>query len=268
VGHGLLLLLLGFAATAAADLPARGLCAHRGAMATHPENTLVALRAAVDMGAHMIEFDVRRSADGALVVIHDRTLDRTTDGRGPVAAAALATILRLDAGSWFGAGFAGEPVPTLVQALAVLPRHLWLNVNLKGDRRLGADVARMLAADGRLDQAFIAAGAEPIAGARQAVPGILVCNLDRTDSPHRYVRETIAMGADFIQLKPRSAPHLDEFVPQLHEAGVRINYYGTDDPDTLRLLFDKGVDFPLVDDPARSLAVARQLGIPPAATPP
>ena len=81
-------------------------CAHRGASAHAPENTLAALRLAVDQGAGMAEMDVQLSADGVPVLIHDETLDRTTDGQGPVAALPAAEIQRLDAGSWFGPDFA------------------------------------------------------------------------------------------------------------------------------------------------------------------
>ncbi len=94
--------------------------AHRGYSAVAPENTLAAMTAAIEAGAHACEFDVRATADGHLVVIHDDTLDRTTTGRGKVADLTLAEVRRFDAGKWKGPKFAGQRVPTLDEALAKL----------------------------------------------------------------------------------------------------------------------------------------------------
>src|SRR3954463_9396296 len=79
-------------------LPARGLCAHRGAMDTHPENTIPSFQEAIQAGAHMIELDVQLSADGVAVLMHDDTVDRTTDGHGAVASLTFAQLHALDAG--------------------------------------------------------------------------------------------------------------------------------------------------------------------------
>lgn len=92
--------------------------AHRGASRIAPENTLAAFRQAAADGADYIEFDVACTADGELVVIHDDTLDRTTDGRGPVQEITLQQIKQLDAGRWKDAAFAGERIPTLDETLA------------------------------------------------------------------------------------------------------------------------------------------------------
>ncbi len=102
--------------------------AHRGASAAAPENTLVALRLAVEQGADLVEIDVQRTRDGALVVMHDATLARTTNvrqvypDRAPwrVGDLTLDEVQRLDAGSWKAPDYAGEPVPTLSAALELL----------------------------------------------------------------------------------------------------------------------------------------------------
>ena len=93
------------------------LVAHRGASAVAPENTMSAFRQAIATGADAVEFDVQASSDGHLVVVHDSTLDRTTDGTGAVFATDGATIARLDAGSWFSIDYSGERVPTLEEVL-------------------------------------------------------------------------------------------------------------------------------------------------------
>ncbi|MGH7411421.1 MAG: glycerophosphodiester phosphodiesterase family protein, partial [Candidatus Methylomirabilis sp.] len=91
--------------------------AHRGASALAPENTMAAFEKAIELGADVIELDLHLTRDGELVVIHDDTLDRTTDGRGPVHGRSLEEIRRLDAGRWFGQAFAGERIPTLSEVL-------------------------------------------------------------------------------------------------------------------------------------------------------
>src|SRR5579863_6165855 len=85
---------------------------HRGGRALAPENTLAAFRNAIKLGADYVEVDVRATRDGKLVIMHDSTVDRTTDGKGAVRDLDFATIRALDAGSKFSAQYAGEKVPT------------------------------------------------------------------------------------------------------------------------------------------------------------
>jgi glycerophosphoryl diester phosphodiesterase len=91
--------------------------AHRGGAAEFPENTLAAFRQSLALGIRWFELDVQMTADGALVVIHDETVDRTTNGTGAVAELLFEDLRALDAGSWFGPQFAGEQVPTLREVL-------------------------------------------------------------------------------------------------------------------------------------------------------
>jgi glycerophosphoryl diester phosphodiesterase len=118
--------------------------AHRGFSAAAPENTLAAIEAAIAAGADALEFDVHVSRDGTPVLFHDATLKRTTDGRGPLKDHSLAELRALDAGSWFGRGFAGERIPSLAEALECVSR--WsgrIYPEVKGYR--GAqDLARMV----------------------------------------------------------------------------------------------------------------------------
>ncbi len=109
---------------------------HRGAAGHAPENTLASLQKAAELGARWVEFDTKLTSDGAAVLFHDDTLERTTDGHGEVAETALADLRKLDAGTWFDVGsqgaFAGERVPTLVDAIAALARlGLGANVEIK-----------------------------------------------------------------------------------------------------------------------------------------
>jgi len=90
---------------------------HRGASSVAPENTLASLHAALAVGSDVIESDIHLTSDGVAVVFHDDTLDRTTNGTGPIANLTLAQVKALDAGSWFGPQFAGEKIPTLAEHL-------------------------------------------------------------------------------------------------------------------------------------------------------
>ncbi|MFI7600619.1 glycerophosphodiester phosphodiesterase [Actinoplanes sp. NPDC049681] len=105
--------------------------AHRGYSAVAPENTLPAFAAGVLAGATFIEFDVRTTADGVPVVIHDRTVDRTTDGAGKVWELTLDEIARLDAGSWFSSAYAGICVPKLAEVLELLRPHAGVELLLE-----------------------------------------------------------------------------------------------------------------------------------------
>jgi glycerophosphoryl diester phosphodiesterase len=117
-------------ATVPLDLPR--VIGHRGAAGAAPENTLASIRKARELGATWIEFDVKLTRDGHPILFHDDCLERTTDGRGAVAATTLAQIRGLDAGGWFGAAFRGEHVPTFEEALALCAElGLGINVEIK-----------------------------------------------------------------------------------------------------------------------------------------
>ena len=105
--------------------------AHRGDVANAPENTIPAFRKALDLGADGIELDVRLTRDEKLVVFHDRTLERTSNGRGPVSSFTLADIRSLDVGSWFDPAFKGETAPTLDEVFESLPSDYLINVEMK-----------------------------------------------------------------------------------------------------------------------------------------
>jgi glycerophosphoryl diester phosphodiesterase len=118
------------AGSAGADLP--GVIGHRGAAAHAPENTLASILKAHELGARWVEFDVKLTADGIPILMHDDRLERTTNGRGRVRDRPLAQIHTLDAGGWFSPAFKGERVPTLEEALHLCARlSLGINVEIK-----------------------------------------------------------------------------------------------------------------------------------------
>ncbi|GAA3337606.1 glycerophosphodiester phosphodiesterase family protein [Amorphoplanes nipponensis] len=135
--------------------------AHRGYSAVAPENTLPALAAGVLAGATFIEFDVRTTADGVPVVIHDRTVDRTTDGAGHVAELTLDEISGLDAGSWFSPAYAGLRVPLLREVIDLLrpyaqPRvELLLEIKPPATREQVKVIIAQVAEAGLLDRTVV-----------------------------------------------------------------------------------------------------------------
>ena len=130
--------------------PLPRLIGHRGALLHAPENTLPSLEAAARLGASWAEFDVQRSRDGRLFLLHDDTLERTTGGRGLATAKAWSELEALDAGAHFGAPFAGVRLPTLEQAIACCEQlGLGANIEIKcaagNDEVLGREVAQAVA---------------------------------------------------------------------------------------------------------------------------
>ena len=126
----------GVAAGSPAELAAaaRGverISAHRGASLDRPENTIAAFERAIEAGATAIEIDVRTSRDGKLVIMHDARVDRTTDGTGRVNDLTWAELSKLDAGSWFGAEYASERVPSLDHALQFCRGRIDIHLDLK-----------------------------------------------------------------------------------------------------------------------------------------
>ena len=168
-----------------------GVVAHRGASYDAPENTLAALDRAWALGAESCEIDVRVTADGAVVVIHDATTARTGGVDRPVSGQTLAELQALDVGGWKGPGFAGQRVPTLAQALASVPRGRMLFVEIKtgaGDAAairiqyggsVKADNAAQLMKQPDIDGALVG-GASPLGW----LPLTLLCDLVRRAEPH------------------------------------------------------------------------------------
>jgi glycerophosphoryl diester phosphodiesterase len=133
--------------------------AHRGARAAAPENTLPAFQMALDMNADGIELDVHCSADGALVVIHDFVVDRTTDGNGKVGELSLNELKDLDAGGSFSADYAGTRIPTLDEVLDLVGDQCIVDVEIKSVDTRGGDevdlVAKTIADRGLYDQVMV-----------------------------------------------------------------------------------------------------------------
>lgn len=247
-------------------MPVKGLCAHRGDMSVYPENTMPAFQHAIDAGAQMIEFDIQLSKDNVLVIMHDATVDRTTNGKGAIADLTLSELQKIDAGVKTNQRFASTKIPTLEETLDMMPQNIWLNCHLKGEAAVGKSTAEMLVRKKRLHQAFLACGEEAAVAARAVLPSILICNAEnkyRTNDA-LYVGETVKMKANFIQLVvTKDSIARKPLVNTLKENNVKVNYFFAKSPDELTYLFGLGVDFVLVNDIDLFKQEAARLGIVP-----
>jgi glycerophosphoryl diester phosphodiesterase len=225
---------------------------HRGGGTLAPENTLAGIRKAAKMGAGGVEFDVMLSADKVPVLIHDETLERTTNGRGSVAATPYATLANLDAGAWFGPEHRGEHVPTFEQAGKLcVDLGLWANVEIKPSRGFEGDTA---AATARLAaELWRGAALKPLLSsfqgtclevARSAAPeldrGYLTDRVGPGWSEAAHRLGCVSVHCNFEHL---TRPQADE----IKSAGYWLLCYTVNEPDTARRLFSWGADAVFTD---------------------
>lgn len=227
--------------------PYAGVVAHRGGGQLAPENTLAAFEIGAHHGFKLAECDVKLSADDELFLLHDDTVDRTSDGHGAAADLSYDTIAGFDAGSWFGAEFAGERMPTLTELAETLER-LRMRVNLEikpspgREARTGTQVAQEVARLWRertTPPLLSSFSEEALAAARAAVPeiprGLLV-----TSVPSDWQARAERLKCESIHVAHKS---LDaELVRALKAAGLFVMAYTVNDRERARMLAAWGVD--------------------------
>lgn len=222
--------------------------AHRGASAHAPENTLAAFRRAVEIGTDAVEMDVHVTADGHVVVLHDATLDRTTNGSGAVAERSLAEVQSVDAGSWFDAVFAGERIPTLHEVLDFLPEEVLAVVEVKADAATLPTV-EILRERNRLDDAVLisflpevlrlARWFEPRLPMSLLIGRVLDISSSRANAL-AMLWAAQACGTSLLDLHWRLAT--PEVVEIIHRRGGSVWTWTVDDPTTLQNLLEADVD--------------------------
>lgn len=227
---------------------------HRGAAAHAPENTLASFAKAAELGCRMVEFDVRLTRDGVPIVFHDDTLERRTDGFGPVGARNLAELKRLDAGQ-------GERIPTLDEVLTLCLGHcLAVNIEIKPDR--GAERATALAAlhaAGRLwpsdrpSPLVSSFSAIALAAAAEAAPawprGMLV---ERVPADWRARAERLGCRAIHAHHRWLSASR----AAAIRAAGYALLAYTVNTPTRATVLWTRGVVAVFSDAPDRLMGCA------------
>jgi len=238
--------------------------AHRGASSTHPENTLSSFRAAVELGAPVVELDVRLSVDGVAVVMHDPDVSRTTDGAGPVHELAAEQLATLNAGT----GEAPEPVPTLRQVLELLSGRAAVALeikNLPGEPNYSQEEERIVEAThaelarSAFEGPVLVLSFNPrsIAASKAIDRGVPTGFLSTTPiDPSEALAHAVAAGHDLVLPGTRTLiPAGVAFVEEAHAAGVRVGTWTVDDPATMRMLLDRGLDAVASNDPAMALTV-------------
>ncbi|KVA09555.1 glycerophosphoryl diester phosphodiesterase [Burkholderia latens] len=234
--------------TTCPDWPYPRVVAHRGGGTLAPENTLAALDEGARRGHRMVEFDAKLSADDVTFLLHDDTVDRTSNGRGPAAGMRYAELAALDAGAWFDARFTGEQMPTFEAAAARCIAHgLAANVEIKPCPGRERDTGRRVAGDAA---AYWHGAAVPpllssfsfdaLQQARATAPGLARGMLYDAvpDDWHAQV-----VGAlDCVSLHANHAELDEALVRAIKSAGLRILVYTVNDLARARELVRWGVD--------------------------
>jgi len=227
-----------------------------------PENTKHAFVKALDLGAHAIEFDVQLTRDEVPVVIHDETLDRTTNGTGRVADTDFVSIAKLDAGSWFGASFQGIEIPTLDETLAAIGNRALLNVELKPDARVEALVKHVITIVARREMfdsiVFSSFHHDAIRTLRKHVPSARVGVL----CDPRGLRAGIAFAEQISAetIHPHVSIVDSSLVATAHAHGWKVWAWTANEPGEIALLAALGVDGIFTDRPDRVAALGRGRG--------
>lgn len=229
--------------------------AHRGASGHAPENTCAAIELAAELGARWVEVDVQLTADDELVVIHDATVDRTTDGAGAVLDLTLAQLRELDAGSWFDPAFAGQRIPTLDDVVrCCLDHDLRLQLELKpargNDRELTRRALQRFASlwpSTHHHRALVTSfSTQCLDNARALLPSIAraVAVTAIPDDPWTVLRDA---GADVLHVLDDGSAVAD--YRRLSASGVEYAVAVINDPDRARALLDARCQTILTDRP-------------------
>jgi glycerophosphoryl diester phosphodiesterase len=252
------------------DVTRPAILGHRGAAGVAPENTLVAFERGLADGAQIIETDVQQTKDGVPVLIHDASVDRTTDGRGAVSSLTFAQLQQLDAGHAYVAPDTGEllyrdcghRIPSIREAFEALPEARF-NLELKADSaELVAEVIRLVQAFDREDRTLLTAGED-------AVQRMLRDQLERTGARPALGASVADILAVVQSALAGKAPPTDsmalqiptefagralvtpELVEHCHAHGVQIHVWTINDLDEIERLLGLGVDGIVTDFPGR-----------------
>ncbi len=205
---------------------------HRGAKGLVPENTLPSFEAAIALGCDATECDVHLSADGHLVVCHDHTVDRTTNGTGTIATMTLAELRSLDAGH-------GAQIPLFEELLALVKGRITLLCELKGEGTADAAVAAVRAAGMTRGVTFSCFDLDRLARVRQLGDELRLAGIHSSFDPAALAR-LVALGAEYMDVHWQSLS--SEVVDTIHAAGLRCRGWNPDTEADIRTTLALGVD--------------------------
>jgi glycerophosphoryl diester phosphodiesterase len=241
-------------------LPSPTFFAHRGASAYAPENTMAAFDLALRQGAEAIELDAKLTADGKVVVIHDQTINRTTEGDGRVKDLTFAQLRELDAGSHFDFAFRGEPIPSLDEVFAALGHLLYINVELTNYNSITDSLPEKVAnlvKRHNLSRRVIFSSFNPIAlvRIRRAIPEAPIGLLAQAGSKGAWARSWAGRLIGANSLNPEVSDVTQSLIEANHRIGRRVFVWTVNQAEEMRRLFALKVDGIFTDDPV----LARQI---------
>lgn len=235
--------------------------AHRGSSGTHPENTLPAFSEAIRVGADGIELDVHLSSDQELIVMHDETVNRTTNGKGAIVDKTLAELKKLNAGSWFDEAFTATKIPTLKEVLNLLILREYrgfLNIEIKTDKYHYPEIERitsqtMTSQAWPFEYGYSSFNLETLAMVHELEPQTQLNYIVSTDN----VSVITGLDTDFIQ---GIHPKLDWVLHQksIHELGKPIRPWTVNRDEDFYASFQKQVSGVITDFPEKGLLLRKQ----------
>ncbi len=230
--------------------------AHRGYKKKYPENTLAAFLAAMDTGVPMIELDVTLSRDRRLVVIHDDTLDRTTNGQGPVGDQTLEQLKRLDAGSWFHSDFKGKQLPEFVEVLEMVKGRVIINIEIKSNAyeshhppdAIEKQVVDLVMQKNAADKVLISSFNPEILRQISEIAGRPELALISSEPADEHTLE-FCRHIHAFSWHPDHRIATEDQVKRMHDAGIRVFPYTVNTFEDYAAMRAMGVDGIITDDP-------------------
>jgi len=231
---------------------------HRGASAYAPENTLAAFRLAAEQGADAVELDAKLSADGQVVVIHDQTVDRTTNGIGQVCDLTLAQFKSLDAGTFFAPQFAGETVPTLAEVFETVGKRVLINVELTNYANPTDNlVARVceLVRNFHLEERILFSSFHPLnlLRARRNLPEVPCAILAMPGRPGWWARSFLMEGISAEAVNPYFQDITAQYLHHQARKGRKTSVWTVNDREEMKRLAQAGANGLITDDPLAAL---------------
>ena len=224
---------------------------HRGARALEPENTMLSYRKAIELGVDYIECDVHLTKDGHIILMHDHTVDRTTNGTGPVNAFTFEEIRRLDAGK-------GEGVPTLQELVDLAKGIVGLHIELKDENAVESVIA-LVRKNGVQDEVFLTTGnTEVLARARSLAPELALEHIFG-EPPADAIARALSVGA--TRVSSHFAHLTSAFVEEAHQRGLETIAWSPNTKDEIGCALGFGVDLICSDRPDILIDTLDEMGL-------
>ena len=216
--------------------------AHRGASRIAPENTLAAFKEAIEIGVDAVELDLQGTADGQVVVIHDASLDRTTDQSGQIKETSLETIKQADAGAWFNPKFAGEFVPTLAEALVAIADNAIALLEIK-DVSITKSVVRIVQNMDMVKQSVIisfhSSAIQTVRSLEPRLPTGYIIGSKENIKPIQLCQQLGLLGSSLLNVDHRLVT--EDFIYEIRRRGITLWCWTVDDIDRMRELQELGI---------------------------